>query len=217
MTVNVKSATLGLGRATEWQFVPSPEDAFPKTLTTQDRLELLSTIRGILPGIAEIATNGHQDALDAVLQGRRAECSLRTAVDLLSELSERGFAWSDIAQLLKVSVPALRKWRLGESDPTADHRRSIATLVAFIQILEEQCRVDDVASWLEIPLIDDFNIDAFELYVGDRLDLVYEVAAGRLDPKSALDQFRPDWRQVFASRVDVILDNNGVIAIRPKA
>lgn len=32
---------------------------------------------------------------------------------MLSDLAELGFAWRDIARLVKVSVPAVQKWRKG--------------------------------------------------------------------------------------------------------
>lgn len=203
-------------KSSQRQFVPNPEDAFTKTLTTQDRLAIMSTIRGILPDLTDRAASDHQSALDAVLASHTAENSVRSTTDLLQELSRRGFAWSSIARLLKVSVPALRKWRIGESEPTPANRRSIASLVAFTKILEDQCHVDDVASWLEMPLVNGFNIDALELLLADRRDLVYEVAAGRMNPSAALNDFLPDWRQVLAPQLDILVSDDGIVAVRPK-
>jgi DNA-binding transcriptional regulator YiaG len=202
--------------SSEWQFVPNPELAFPKTRTTQDRLIEMSTFRAILPDLANKAATAHQNALDAVLAHHTAENSIRNSVELLQELSDRGFAWSGIARLLRVSVPALRKWRIGESEPTAPNRRSIAGLVAFSRILEDQCHVGDVASWLEMPLVDGFNIDAFELLLAERRDLVYEVAAGRMEPSAALDDFLPNWRQTLAPKLEILMADDGMVAVRPK-
>ena len=67
-----------------------------------------------------------------------------------------------------------------------------------------------------MPLVEGFNIDAFELLLADRRDLVYEVAARRMDPSAALNNFLPDWRQVLAPQLDILVSDDGVVAVRPK-
>ena len=116
-------------------------------------------------------------------------------------------------QSLRASASKMADRRVRTDPP---NRRSIARLVAFTKILENQCHVDDVASWLEMPLVEGFNIDAFELLLADRRDLVDEVAARRMDPSAALNNFLPDWRQVLAPQLDILVSDDGVVAVRPK-
>lgn len=196
-----------------WQ---SPEELFEKTRTTQDRLTEASTTRALISYEADVVVTDHQAALDRAVEERSSECLARGSKALLNELFDRGFAWSGIARLLKVSVPALRKWRLGESEPTLENRRSIANLVAFSELLESEGRVDNVASWLEMPLVDGYNVDGFDLFLAGHKDLVYEVAARRMRPSEALDQFAPDWRHTMAAGLEAFVAGDGSVAVRPK-
>lgn len=212
LTTPVKAAPI----PTDTRFVPSPDGLFQKTLTTQDRLEVMSKIRAIMPDVAELAASHHQNALDAVLASHTSEVSLRSAPELLNELSDDGFAWSDIARIVGVSVPALRKWRLGESDPTGMNRSAIARFVAFVRMLQRQCGVEHVASWLEMPLVSGFHITAMDLLLRQDFALIFEVAAHRMTSEVALDRFEPNWRRTTAPQVEVFVAEDGGVAIRPK-
>ena len=72
----------------------------------------------------EIADKRHS-ALEDTLERRTTIEARKSVRELLEELGEFGFAWRDIARLLHVSVPSLRKWRLGEQ-ATGANRRSVA-------------------------------------------------------------------------------------------
>lgn len=194
----------------------SPEQLFEKTRTSQDRLTETSITRALFPYEAEKVVANHQVALDAAVEERSSECLTRAPRVLLTELFDRGFAWSGIARLLKVSVPALRKWRLGESEPTSENRRSIAKLVAFSELLEKEGGVENVASWLEMPLVEGYNVDGFDLFLASHSDLLYEVAARRMGPSAALDQFAPDWRHTTAADLEAFVADDGSVAVRPK-
>ncbi len=202
------------------RFVPSPLDqkVFPKTLTTQERLEMTNALQGsLLPKLNELAASAHHIAFSAVLDSTISETALRDTKGLLAELADRGFAWSDIARLLRVSVPALRKWRTGEAEPTGPNRRSIARLVAFISILEDQCGVENACAWFETPFIDSYMITPIDLYVEECYEAIHDVAGGRLTAATALDRYIPGWRQSGASRVEVFTAADGGVAIRPKS
>ena len=70
---------------------------------------------------------------------------------LLSELTEvRGLGWSEIARLVGVSVPAIRKWRTG-GDISAPKRHALAKLCAFLDLIEMR-KIADPAVWLGTPL-----------------------------------------------------------------
>lgn len=53
---------------------------------------------------------------------------------MLSDLAELGFAWRDIARLVKVSVPAVQKWRKGEKASGESHSR-VASLLAACDLI----------------------------------------------------------------------------------
>jgi hypothetical protein len=194
----------------------SPDELFEKTRTSQDRLSETSTTRALIPYETDVVVADHQAALDTAVEERSRRCLARGSKALLNELFERGFAWSGIARLLKVSVPALRKWRLGESEPTFENRRSIAKLVAFSELLEKEGSVENVASWLEMPFVEGYNVDGFDLFLSGHTDLVYQVAARRMGPREALDQFAPDWRHTMAAGLEAFVAGDGSVAVRPK-
>ncbi|WP_428983069.1 hypothetical protein [Phytohabitans maris] len=71
---------------------------------------------------------------------------------LLVELTEGyGLGWSDIARLIKVSVPAIRKWRNG-GDISTQRLYALGQLAAYMKLLEDQGGVTDPAAWLATPI-----------------------------------------------------------------
>jgi len=75
---------------------------------------------------------------------------------LLAELSDDyGLGWSQIAKLVRVSVPAIRKWRTG-GDITTPRLRALAQLAAFLKLLGDQ-DIADPAAWLMNPLSTDLD------------------------------------------------------------
>lgn len=100
--------------------------------------------------------NEHNNVLKLFL-GRRTEEKIRTgASELLVDLSERrGLGWSDIARLVGVSVPAVRKWRQG-CDMKAGRLHDLARLSAFLDLIEES-GIADPGMWLQTPLFYDLS------------------------------------------------------------
>lgn len=69
-------------------------------------------IRQRLVGATRNAVRSHRLEYAARLAAATDQNVRRPVLSLLSELADRyGVAWSDIASMLRVSVPALRKWR----------------------------------------------------------------------------------------------------------
>ncbi|MGH9103705.1 MAG: hypothetical protein ACRDYD_12095, partial [Acidimicrobiales bacterium] len=66
----------------------------------------------------------HHQVFQAQLNAKARDMAKRPAIEMLDELAGRGFAWRDIARLVGVSVPAVRRWRQGES-PTGPHLLAI--------------------------------------------------------------------------------------------
>lgn len=104
---------------------------------------------------ARDAAEWHEQTLRHLLRYKTDEKARLGLVSLLSELTAGyGLGWSDIASLVGVSVPAVRKWRHG-GDITPARLQGVARLAAFLNILEED-DVRDPAAWLNLPL-DDFD------------------------------------------------------------
>lgn len=150
------------------------------------------------------------------LDMRTARKVRRSVPELLSELSvDRGMAWADIADLVDVSVAAIRKWRT-DGGATADSRLRLARLAAFLDALTD-CGVADAAQWVEIalPLPEGYTITPVEVYRqrgGEQALLGY--ACGHDHVESVLDATMPGWRQGRASDFEAYDAPDGHKALR---
>ena len=100
------------------------------------------------------AVEWHDQTLKSLLNHTIEQKSRCDLASLLNELSAgRGLGWSEIARLVGVSVPAVRKWRNG-GDITSPRLKNLAQLAAFLQILEDSS-IPDPAAWLAVPIDDD--------------------------------------------------------------
>jgi len=146
------------------------------------------------------------------LTAERAKSSVKS---MLSELATLGFAWRDIAQLVHVSVPAVQKWRRGEST-SGESRYRLASLLSACDLIVKHYLVEDIASWFEMPLVASAPVTSITLYAADRADLVFEHANGHADPEAVLTQFDPDWRERYRSDFEVFEAGDGHPSIRMK-
>ncbi|MBL8776497.1 MAG: hypothetical protein JNK12_11210 [Acidimicrobiales bacterium] len=183
------------------------------TKTTQDELaDRAGHLRGVTRYLLEDVAEVHDEAMAIQLDARTDEAAKRSVQDLLSELAGLGFAWRDIARLVDVTVPAVRKWRHGEST-TGAHRRSVARLLAFVDVLRCDHLVSDVASWMEIPLAGS-EITAIDIYSeGDATGLL-EYAAGHITSEDLLDASFPQWRVLPDDHLEVAMGDDGEPVIR---
>jgi hypothetical protein len=155
----------------------------------------------------------HGESLRQLLRVRTAEQSKREVQSLLAELGDNGFAWSDIARIIGVSVPALRKWRHGES-PSGENRRRVAELVAVCHLIAERNPiVTDIAGWLETALSPESPASGIDLLASHRYDLLLEYADGA-DPEAILDAFDASWRDGASDEVEVFTAADGMPALR---
>lgn len=154
----------------------------------------------------------HSDSLHLLLEARTDEAAKRTPADLLDELSDLGFSWTDIGRLVGVSIPAIRKWRQHES-VSGDNRRKIARLVALVGVLKDDHIIDDVPSWLEVPLSDSRFTGIDVVAAGSTADLM-EFAANHISSSELLDRALPGWRSDLDDRFDVFEAGDGERAIR---
>ena len=156
----------------------------------------------------------HAETLDAELRTKAQERSKEVLEGLLDRLSDLGFSWRDIARVVGVSVPALRKWRLGGT-ATGENRHRVATLVAFCDIAGERFCISDVACWLEAPLDPQTPLTGLDLMAGGRFDVALRLARNRdPDPQAVLDEFEPDWRDRYSSPVEAFTGLDGLPGLR---
>lgn len=156
----------------------------------------------------------HLNTLDKLLRSKAAQRAKEDITTSLSYLSSLGLAWSDVARVIGVSVPALRKWRQGES-ATGENRLKVGNFAAFCSILEEAYLFGDLGSWLETPLDLRAPITPLDLLADGRYDLGFVLAGdGNIDPESVLDQYESDWRTRYDSAVEVFEASDGTPGLR---
>jgi transcriptional regulator with XRE-family HTH domain len=157
----------------------------------------------------------HRDLQERALRERAAVKVRKGIRSLLAELGEdRGMGWSDMAELVGVSVAAIRKWRKG-GDATPESRMRLASLAAFLDCLSELA-IEEPVQWLEVrlPLPSEYLIRPVDLYRDGHAALVLDIAAQRLTAEAALDEIDVAWRDRCRTRFEVYAASDGQRAIR---
>lgn len=158
--------------------------------------------------------HGHQRVRRIDLDQRAAKHGRRPLTDVLTELSDLGFSWRDIARAVGVSVPALRKWRQGEPATPVNRTRAARLLGTCEYLLESVPGLGDIAGWFELPLVVDSAITPLDMYSAGREDLVLDYAEQpELDPDAILARFDPDWRERRSS-FEVVVAEDGLPSIQ---
>ncbi|WP_157437356.1 hypothetical protein [Actinoplanes subtropicus] len=198
------------------------EVAFEDTQTaSQDLADEFGWLREGVRDLDRDAAEGHRRALEMALNERTAEKGRAPSNELLRELSSRwGFAWATVADLLDVSVPALRKWRHG-GGVSSENRLKIARLCALCSLLAENCAIPEPAVWLDTPLLADRYVSPRKLYrLGTSAHVaLIEFAGLHHSPEELLDRVEPDWQDRYPERqyeVSIFEDGGPVIHRRPK-
>ncbi len=168
-------------------------------------------LRSTVRALQEDTDDLHQEI--RALLTRRTERVKETAVQLLEELSDLGFAWRQIAKMLGVSVPAVQKWRRGER-MTPDNFERLAMLLSICDLLPAFF-INDPASWFEVRILPDVPIRPMDLFAAGHDDLLLDWASGHeKDPTNIFDHADPDWRNRYASEFEVFVADDGEPAIR---
>ncbi|NNN22067.1 MAG: hypothetical protein HKL80_08725 [Acidimicrobiales bacterium] len=141
------------------------------------------------------------------LETRTSRIAKEDPVEILNELLNYGFAWRDISNMIGVSIPSLRRCRNGER-PTGSDRGALAQLLAFIQIIENEHRVSEPASWMEVPIASEAPTNGIDLYINGYLGTLYDLAAQQCSPEAALDIAEPGWRDKYRSNWEVVSDDD---------
>lgn len=150
------------------------------------------------------------------LAERAAEREHQAVQTLLGSIADTGLSWRLMSQILGVSVPAIRKWRLGEG-ASPENRRSVARLAALLDVLNDQFMIEDPGSWLEIPLAGTTRTLA-DIFAAQRDDLVLEYAAHWIPTaEDLLDEFAPAWRDEAPREFETFDAPDGGIGIRRRA
>lgn len=156
----------------------------------------------------------YSDVLEIELQATTSQRAKEDLKGLLEELNGLGFSWRVISRIAQVSVPALRKWRMGGT-ATGENRRRVATVAAFCQLVRKRYLIEDVAGWLETPLHSDAPVTGLDLMAGDRFDLVLRLACDYGEnPEKVLDEFEPGWKDRYTSTFEVFTAPDSLPGVR---
>ena len=153
----------------------------------------------------------HERTREQDLNERTLAKSRKDVPALLTELAnERGMAWSDIADLARVSVSAVRKWRKG-GDASAESRGRLAAIASLLDVLEEKALVQDPAQWMEmeLPLGAGYFVRPLDLYREGHSAPLLDIAEQRMSPEKVLDDIDPGWRDARRTSFDVRVDTDG--------
>lgn len=196
------------------EIVPTARIERP-TRTSYDWVAVSAVIRDKARFLADDASDFHEQQTAADLESRAHDEARRSAREMLDDLAALGFAWRDIARLVGVTVPAVRKWRNGE--PIAGPNRwALARLLAFVKTLRSDHLIDEVASWMEMPIAGS-TLTGIDVYgMGHVLPLLLhgtdhlkvDQLLLRVDP---LGEHRPD------DRFEVVTAPDGLPAVRMRS
>jgi transcriptional regulator with XRE-family HTH domain len=157
----------------------------------------------------------HGEARELDLADRAFQKTKKSVPSLLDELAgERGMGWSDIAEVVGVSISAIRKWRKG-GDASPESRSRLARIAVLLDVLQEKGLVEDPAAWMEVdlPLESGYFIRPLDLYLEGHVQALIDLAEQRRTVAQVLDEVRPDWRAARAD-YDVFIDTDGERSIR---
>lgn len=203
-----------IGDRTRADSVAPSEIARPTRTSRDDVAEEAGHLRNTARVLSNDVADLHHRAMAVQLEARTDEAAKRSVGDLLDELADLGMPWREIARLVGVTVPAVRKWRQGEP-ATGAHRRAVARLLSFVDVLRSDHFVQDVPSWLEMPLSTS-NTTGLDVYALGRSDLLLEHAANHISSDEVLDGINVGWREETDNRFEVFTADDGGQGIRPR-
>lgn len=191
----------------------------PSISQTRAEAALLNEETGFLRNRARLLNRDvdqlHGETSEQNLVARSVAFNTESVPDLLARLADAGFSWRDMARMLRISVPALRKWRLGDT-PSPQNRQRLARVVATVDILETDCAIADVASWMEIPFFYGVSITPIDLVAASEELVAIHLAGAHISPEDALDRVLPEWRSAAPSSFEVVEGADGNLSIQLK-
>ncbi len=173
-------------------------------------------LRRELGTTARVQADWHESTLRSLLAHRTDERARAGLAALLADLtSGHGLGWSEVARLVGVSVPAVRKWRHG-GDVTPTRLNSLGRLAAFLEMLGEE-DVQDPAAWLNLPFdaaLADVHSKSDIYQAGGALDLLL-YAKGYIDYEELLRR-APRVAQRPQRRNNLVMMSDGNYSVTPK-
>ena len=147
--------------------------------------------------VNDVATTTHQTDYMLQVRLRTSELVGAGGQALLGALADMGFAWSDIARMVGVSVPAIQKWRRGDG-LTGENARKLARLVAACEVIQKfNPMITEIALWFEAPIVDEAPVTPIDLWASGDQQLVFEHARLEVDPLTTMGSFDSNWRETF--------------------
>lgn len=209
MTIDTGDQPTGASAGGVSDYTPLPPNS---TRALSLRADYLRTEMDTLGGeVQEL----HGEARELDLTDRTVQKAKKSVSSLLEELAgERGMGWSDIAEVVGVSISAVRKWRKG-GDASPESRSRLARIAALLDVLEEKGLVQDPAAWMEMDLTLDsgYFIRPLDLYLEGHVIELIDLAEQRQTTAQILDRVRPNWR-ADRSDFEVFIDTDGQRSIR---
>lgn len=152
---------------------------------------------------------------EAELESRAIDLVTKPTTELLHRLTvEFGMSWSGIASATGISGQSLRKWRQGTSVGNQG-KLALARVVATLNILGE-AKIDDPASWLELPILDGYSPRRLDLLSRNQYRHLLDLAYSYRDPQEILHSINPNWEKEFRLEHEVFIAEDGLPAIRRK-
>jgi hypothetical protein len=120
-----------------------------------------------------------------------------TASSLLRMLGATfGLSWIDLSAMINVSVPAIRKWRLG-GDISPANNVKLLELAAFFKTLQD-LRVTDPATWIHLRLApDSATVTPLHLYSESAIPTLLAYVESEIEPLELLTELEPEWMQKY--------------------
>lgn len=204
-------AAAGVDRPTAADYVPEPP---APPATAGQLIPQVSALRYQADLVNSDVFSLGRDVYRLNLDERTSARERDGVQSLLQALADRGISWALLSRMLDVSVPAIRKWRLGQG-ASPESRHGLARLAALLDMLEEQFMVEDPAAWLEIPL-GSTRRTLVDAYSAGREDLILDYAGRWItNPDRVLDQLDPRWREAEAARqFETFVAADGDLGIR---
>lgn len=163
------------------------------------------------------AANLHEKTWNSHIDEVSMRLAREDVGDILRGLSDKGFAWRDVARMVGVSVPAIQKWRRGESI-SGENRLRLARTAAVVQALESDGLISDPASWFEMPIKSGVAVNAIDLLASGLWMPLIELVLGHQDAEVVLQSFDPAWRVKFTdSNFESFIDVDGYRTLRPRS
>lgn len=155
---------------------------------------------GVGQELLEEAKQKHLDEIGRRLGQLGLQMRAKQVTELLKYLTtDQAFAWADVARLLGVSVPAVRKWRL-EGGVAPDNHARLADLGAFVKLFTELVPSVKPSVWLSTPLVSGYTVAPRHLYSAQLAASLLDVAQNGSPFLSLLDSWDPLWRDHYDDR-----------------